>query len=270
MIHATAVVSPKARLAATVDVGPYAVVGDDVTLGEGCVLMAHAVVLGPTVMGAGNVVHPHAVLGGDPQDLKYKGGRTTLVVGDRNLFREGVTVNRGTETGGGETAIGTGNLLMACSHVAHDCRLGDGIVMANGVLLAGHITVESHALLMGLAAVHHFATIGRHAFIAGYTPVAQDAPPFMIVQGIPARVRGVNAVGLQRAGFSEERVRALRDAHRRLYRSGELRSEVLGVLEREMAGNPDVSHLVRFLRASDQGRHGRAGEAHRAQLGPGS
>lgn len=264
MIHPTAVVSPGARLAEGVEIGPFAVVGDDVQLGAGTVLMAHAVVLGPTAMGEGNRVFPHAVLGGEPQDSKYQGGRTRLEIGDRNLFREGVTVNRGTEAGGGVTRLGSGNLLMAASHVGHDCQLGDGIVMANGVLLGGHVKVESHVHLMGMVAVQPFASVGQHAYVAGFTPAAQDVPPFMRVSGIPARVRGVNTVGLSRHGFPEERIAALKEAHRRLYRSGALRAEALEALAREQGGNPDVQALIGFLKASDLGRHGRAREALRA------
>ncbi len=264
MIHPTAVVSPKARLGKGVEVGPHAVVGDDVVLGDGCVLMAHAVVLGPSTLGRENRIFPGAVLGAEPQDLKYKGGKTTLEVGDRNLFRESVTVNRGTEKGGGVTRIGSDNLLMACSHVAHDCRLGDGIVIANGVLLAGHVHVDSHVHLMGLAAIHQFSTVGRYAFVAGYTPVAQDVPPFMIVQGIPPRVRGVNEIGLGRHGFSPERIQAVKDACKKLYRSGALRGEALQALELAGDANPDLKLLVEALKASDQGKHGRALEATRA------
>lgn len=265
MIHPLAFVSPKARLASDVEIGPFALVGDDVELGAGTVLMGHAVVQGPTVMGARNRVHPHAVIGGDPQDLKFKGERTTLVVGDENLFREGVTVNRGTATGGGVTRVGSRNLLMACAHVAHDCVLGDGNVLANGVLLAGHVRVESHVHLMGLAAVHQFASVGQHAFVGGYTPVAQDVPPFMMVAGIPPEVRGVNRIGLKRHGFSHDRIHAIEDAYLRLYRSDLLREEALATLEQEFAGQADVKALVDFLRRAGQGRHGRAGEAVRAK-----
>jgi len=264
VIHPSAVVSPKARIGEGVEIGPHAVVGDDVVLGEGCVLMANAVVLGPAVFGRENRFFPGAVLGAEPQDLKFKGGKTRLEAGDRNLFREGVTVNRGTEKGGGVTRLGSDNLLMACSHVAHDCQLGDGIVMANGVLLAGHVRVESHVHLMGLAAVHQFCTIGRHAFVAGYSPVSQDVPPFMLVQGIPPRVRGVNEIGLGRHGFTPERIKALKDACRKLYRSGALRGEVLQTLELSGESNPDLKALAEALKASDQGKHGRALEAHRA------
>ena len=264
-VHPTAIVSPKARLAKDVEVGPYAVVGDGVELGAGTVLMAHAVVQGPATLGAGNRVHPHAVLGGDPQDLKYKGGKTSLAVGDRNVFREGVTVNRGTESGGGVTRIGNDNLIMACAHVAHDCQLADGIVIANGVLLAGHVRVESHVHLMGLVAVHHFASIGQYAFVGGYTPVGQDVPPFMMVNGIPPRVRGLNAVGLTRHGFGPDRIRALKEAYRKLYRSGALREEALTQLEQDHGEQADVRILIDFLKATGRGKHGRAGEATRSK-----
>jgi UDP-N-acetylglucosamine acyltransferase len=265
VIHPTAIVSPKARVHTEAEVGPYAVIGDDVEIGPGTLLMSHAVVLGPTTMGAGNRVFPNAVLGADPQDMKYRGGRTTLAVGDRNVFREGVTVNRGTETGGGITRVGSDNLLMACSHVAHDCLLADGIVIANGVLLAGHVRVDSHVHLMGLVAVHPFTSIGQHAFVGGYTPVSQDVPPFLIVYGIPPRVRGVNAIGLARHGFSPERIRALKEAHRRLYRSGALREEALLGLEQEHGDQADVRALIDFLKSTDKGKHGRAREALRAR-----
>ena len=261
MIHPTAIVSSKARVHAEAEVGPYAVVGDEVTLGPGTVLMSHAVVLGPATVGKGNRIHSHAVLGGDPQDLKYRGERTTLEVGDRNVFREGVTVNRGTQFGGGVTRIGSGNLVMATAHVAHDCQIGDGNVFANAVLLAGHVRVESHVHLMGVVAVHPFAAIGQHAFVGGYTPVSQDVPPYMMVNGIPPRVRGVNTVGLGRHGYSAARVQAIKDAYRRLYRSGALRDEAVAGLEQDHGDNPDIRALLDFLKRSDEGKHGRAGEA---------
>ena len=260
-VHPTAIVSSKARLAADAEVGPYAVVGDGVEIGAGSVLHSHAVVIGPTTIGKGNRIHSHAVLGGDPQDLKYKGERTSLEIGDGNVFREGVTVNRGTRFGGGVTRIGHGNLIMATAHVAHDCQIGDGNVFANAVLLAGHVRVESHVHLMGVVAVHPFAAIGQFSFVGGYTPVSQDVPPYMMVNGIPPRVRGVNSIGLGRHGYSPERIQVIKEAYRKLYRAGVPREEAVAALEQDHGDDPDIRVLLDFLKRTDEGKHGLSGEA---------
>jgi UDP-N-acetylglucosamine acyltransferase len=262
-IHPTAVVDPEAEIAADVQIGPYAVVGPKVSIGPGTRIMHHATVVGRTRIGRDNVIYPYATLGTEPQDLKYAGEDTELVLGDRNTIREYVTINIGTAFGGGVTRIGNDCLLMACSHVAHDCRLGNRVILSNCALLGGHVVVGDGAILSGLVGVHHFVTIGRNAFISGGTRVAQDAPPFMIVQGEKQQVKCVNVVGLRRHGFPEATIEALRDAHRMIWRGPSIRSRALAEAERRLGHVPEVRELVEFLRASAAGRNGRALERER-------
>jgi UDP-N-acetylglucosamine acyltransferase len=218
-IDPRAVVSPKAQLADDVEVGPFAVVGPDVVLGPGCVIGPHAVVNGPTTMGASNRVFQFASIGDAPQDKKYKGEPTRLEVGDRNTFREYVTVNRGTVTGHGVTRLGNDNLLLAYSHVGHDCVLGSNIVLSNVVMLGGHAELGDWVIMSGYSGAHQFAKIGAHAFIGNNTAVTRDVPPYVLATGQPAEPRAVNSEGLKRRGFSEEQIRAIRNAYRVLYRS---------------------------------------------------
>lgn len=249
-IDPRAVVSPKAEVAADAQIGPFAVIGDDVSIGPGCWIGPHAVVNGPTVMGAGNKVFQFASIGDDPQDKKYQGERTRLVVGDRNVFREYVTVNRGTVTGSGETRIGNDNLLLAYSHVAHDCVLGDHIVMSNVVNLAGHVEVGDWVIFSGYAGAHQFCKIGAHAFIGNNTSVIRDLPPYVLATGHPAEPRAVNVEGLKRRGFSEEQIRAIRNAYRVLYRS-ELKLEDALAQLKDLAREHDVLGVfVEFIERS--------------------
>lgn len=246
-------VDPLATVASTatlddgVSVGPYAVVGDGVHLGADTRLLAHAVVLGPTTLGARNVVHPFAVLGGEPQDRSYRGEPTRLVVGDDNVFREHVTVNRGTAKDRGETRVGAGNLLLAGAHVGHDCVLGDGVLLTNAVLLGGHVTVGDHAVLGGGAAVAPFCGVGRIAFVAGGACVERDVPPFVIAAGDRARVRSLNVVGLERRGVPAASVTRLRGVFRRLFGGRAPRQLVLAELGREADPDPWVRELVASL-----------------------
>ncbi|MFH0910981.1 MAG: acyl-ACP--UDP-N-acetylglucosamine O-acyltransferase [Planctomycetota bacterium] len=263
-IHPTAIIEPGAEIGPDATIGPYAFVGGKVRMGARCRLHPHAAVTGRTTLGSGNTVHPGAVLGGDPQDLKFSGEETELIVGDGNTFREGVTVNIGTASGGERTVIGNHCLLMACAHVAHDCRLGDRVVLANGVLLAGHIVVEDGAILSGLAAVHHFATIGRLSFVGGMSAVRQDVPPFLLMEGNPARPRRLNLVGLKRNGFSAETMAALKKVFRLVYRSNLTRSQALKeVAALDIYPLPEVQEIMKSFRASEAGRQGRALEANR-------
>ncbi len=258
-------VDPSAVLDDDVVVGPFAVVGADVRIGAGTELLPHAVVLGPTTLGARNRVHPHACIGGDPQDLSFRGEVVRLEVGDRNVFRENVTVSRGTMKEQGLTRMGSGCLLMAGAHVAHDCVLGDSVIMGNNVLLAGHVHVESGAILNGAAAFHHYTTVGSLSYVGGLSRIHQDVPPYMVIEGSPARVVKVNAVGMRRAGIVEERVRAVKEAHRLLWRSEMLvRDRALERMERDGGMTEEVAHLVAFLRRQMAGKHGRAREALRA------
>ncbi len=249
-IDPRAVVSPTARVADGVAIGPFAVIGAEVTIGSGCWIGPHAVIDGPTVLGVDNKVFPFASIGGAPQDKKYNGEPTRLLVGDRNVFREYVTVNRGTVTGIGETRIGNDNLLLAYSHVAHDCILGDHIVLSNAVNLAGHVELGDWVIMSGYAGSHQFCKVGAHAFIGNNTSVIRDIPPYVMATGHPAEPRAVNVEGLKRRGFSEEQIRAIRNAYRVLYRS-ELKLEDAVTQLREMAlEQPCLAIFVDFIAQS--------------------
>lgn len=252
-IHPTAVVEPGAKVDPTCEIGPYAVVGADVVLGPRNVLSAHAIVKGHTTLGAGNRVFPHAVIGEIPQDLKYGGEPTRLVVGDRNTFRECVTINLGTVGGGGVTTIANGCLFMAYSHVGHDCTIGDGAIIANSVALAGHILIEDHVHISGLAAAHQFTRIGRLAFVSGLTGVAMDVPPYCMVTGGRAELAGLNTVGLQRAGMTEEQIGRVKQAYKVLFRSNLGLAEAVAQLEQELGAHPEIAHLIRFVKESQRG-----------------
>jgi len=232
-------------------VGPRAVVG------AGTRLLHGVTVMGRTTIGARNVIYPYCVLGGAPQDLKYLGGDTRLEIGDDNVIREHVTLNVGTESGGGLTTVGDGNLLMCACHVAHDCRVGSRCIISNQVLFAGHVHVHDGAVLSGAVAVHHFVTVGEYAFIGGLSRVVQDVPPFLVSEGNPAAPRRVNVVGLRRNDFSPAVVEELQGAFRRIFRSGEAMSTTLEQMRREGCG-PEAARLVDFLAARLEGKHGRA------------
>ena len=267
-IHPSAVVEPGARIHASAEIGPFCVVGPRVTIGPGTRLIQSVVVSGRTTLGARNVVHPFAVIGGDPQDLKFKGEDTVTVIGDENVIRESVTINKGTQGGGSETIVGSRNMIMATAHVAHDTVIEDHCIVANAVLLAGHVRIESWAILSGWVCVHHFVTVGQHAFVAGCSRINQDVPPYMITQGFSGEVKGVNSVGLRRRGFKPEAVNALRDAHKILWRSGLPKQDALAELARLYPALPEIRTLMEFLKASDFGRMGRAREPGRGAPPP--
>jgi UDP-N-acetylglucosamine acyltransferase len=252
-IDPLAVISPQARISDNVTIGPYAVIGADVTVGSHCQIGPHVVLQGPCTLGAGNRIFPFACIGGDPQDKKYQGERTELVIGAGNVLREYVTINRGTAGGGGVTRIGNDNLLLAYSHVAHDCVLGNNIVLSNAVNLAGHVHLADWVILSGYAGVHQFCRIGAHAFIANNTAVLRDVPPFVLASGQPAAPRSVNIEGLKRRGFTEEQIRAIRNAYRVLYRSKLKLEDALQQLT-AMAGEYEVlAPLVEFIAHSSRG-----------------
>ncbi|HXZ60691.1 MAG TPA: acyl-ACP--UDP-N-acetylglucosamine O-acyltransferase [Steroidobacteraceae bacterium] len=250
MIDARAVVSPEARLAADVSVGPFAVIGPGVEIGPRTIVGPHALINGPTVLGADNHVFQFASIGDAPQDKKYRGEPTRLVVGDRNVFREYCTVNRGTTHDKGVTRIGDDNLFMASAHVAHDCVVGSKTVFANGAVLGGHVEIGDWVILGGLSAVHQFARVGAHAFLAGGAMARQDVPPYVMVAGDPAAPHAVNAEGLKRRGFTEEQIRAIREAYRILYRSELKLSEALERLEPLARDRPELRIFVDFIRSS--------------------
>jgi UDP-N-acetylglucosamine acyltransferase len=260
-IHPTAVVDPAAVLGDDVVVGPYCVIEGPVSIGAGTVLHAHVTLMGHTTLGEANVVHAGAVLGAPPQDLKYAGAVTRLVVGDRNQIREHVTFHAGTEKGGGLTTVGSDGMFMVGSHVAHDGHVGNGVIMANHVLLAGHVTVGDRAILNGAAAAHHFTSIGRLAYVGGLSRIVRDIPPFTIAEGHPLRIRAANVVGMRRAGMPADAIARIRDAVHRIFVSDREPARVaMERLEREHAGDPYVAELVAFIRRADTGRNGRAND----------
>lgn len=270
MIHPTAIVDPTAKIDPTAEIGPYAVVGPDVNVAAGVKIQAHATVESHTDIGEGCVIFSHAAVGGAPQDLKYSGEPTRLVMGKRNIVREYATLNRGTPGGGGVTTIGDGNLIMAYVHIAHDCVVGDGVIFANGAQLAGHVTVENHARLGGFVAVHQFCRIGSLAMIGAVSPVGSDVPPFTLCAGPRDRsgLYGLNVIGLRRSGVSRDAIGALKGAYKRIFmeRGGDL-SDALRDVETEFGHVPQVAQMVAFIRASKRGvyRHIATDEESRAE-----
>lgn len=252
-VHPTAVVAEGAILGDDVEIGPYAVVGPDVRIGRGTSVGPHAVVEGRTVLGRRNRVFQLASVGAIPQDLKYRGEPSELVIGDDNVIREFATLHIGTEGGGGVTSVGNHNLFMNFSHVAHDCRVGNHVVFANGATLAGHVTIEDHVIIGGLAAVHQFVRLGESAMLGGGAMVVQDVPPYCIVQGDRAGLVGVNVEGLRRRGFPPEDVQAIRAAYRALFRSGVPLRDAVARLRAEAQPISAVERLLAFLEASKRG-----------------
>jgi UDP-N-acetylglucosamine acyltransferase len=253
-IHPQAIVAASAKIGEGVQIGAFAVVGEEVELGEGCVLHAHAVVQGPSKFGKDNVFHAFGVVGGDPQDYTYGGERTELVAGDANIFREYVTVSRGTQKGGGKTSLGSRNFFLAYSHVGHDCVIGSNTLFVNGATLAGHVTVEDFATIGAFCPVHQFCRIGRYAYIGASTVITQDVPPFSkIVTERETKSFGINTIGLERKGFSAERLRALKRAYRLLLRSKMNTSQALAEMRKTLADSADVQELIRFVESAERG-----------------
>lgn len=265
-IHPTADVAAGAELGRDVEIGPYCVLGPRVRIGDRTRLGPHVVVDGVTEIGEDNLIVGQAGLGGPPQDLSYKGEPTQLSIGDRNTIREFVTINRGTVKGGGLTRVGNDCLLMACSHVAHDCDLSDRIILANNALLAGHVSVGENANISGGSAAHHFVTIGAFAYVGGMTRMVQDVPPYMILEGHPSRVRGVNKIGLARGGQTADAIEELEVAFRRIYRTGNLRKHTLEELRGEYAHSKLVMNLVHALENTEKGAKGRYRESRRDEF----
>lgn len=255
LVHPTAVVSPRAEIGRDVRLGAFSVVGDGVRIGDRTRVASHVVIEGPTTIGEENTIFPFAAIGHPPQDLKYAGEPTELVVGDRNQIREYVTLHRGTVGGGGVTRVGSDNLLMISTHVAHDCVIGDRCILANGATLAGHVTVEDGATVGALSAVHQFVRVGRHAFIGGGSIVVKDALPFARSQGNHAHCLGENAVGLRRKGFSDDEVRHLHRAFRLLLAAKLNTTQAVEAIRADEAliGDSNVAYLVEFIESSERG-----------------
>jgi len=256
-VHPTAIVDAAAELAASVSVGPYAVIGAGVTVGEGTSIGAHCVIEGPTVIGRDNRIFPHAALGAAPQDMKYRGEPTQLVIGDRNTVREFCTFNRGTVQDEGVTRIGDDNWIMAYVHIAHDVQVGCRTVLANNATLAGHVRIGDWVIVGGLSGVHQYCRIGAHAMTGFQSHVSQDVPPFMMVSGHPLSVHGFNIEGLRRRGYSRERIALVKRMHRLLYRDGltleQSRAAIAALAGTVEGGDDDVRLLLDFLAASTRG-----------------
>ena len=253
-IHPTAIVDPKAELGWDVIVGPYAVIGADVVLGDGCEVMNHATIVGPTRIGARNRIFSMASIGQEPQDKKFDGtGESRLEIGDGNSIREFVTINRGTAQGGGVTRVGDNNWIMAYVHIAHDCIVGNDIVLANNATLGGHVTVQDRAYLGGFTAVHQFCQIGEHVMTGGHSMIAQDVPPFVMAVGNRAKLYGLNKVGLERHGYPKEEVQALERAYKKFIRGRGKTEEVLNEIDSSLGEFSLVRRFSKFIRESTRG-----------------
>ena len=260
-IAATAWIDPKAEIDEGVEIGPFCTIGAGAKIGRGTRLMNNVTLMGNVTLGADNVLYPNVVIGAEPQDLSYNGEDTCVEIGDRNIFREGVTVNRGSEKEDGVTGIGNDNFFMANCHVAHDCKLGNHIVIANGSLLAGHVHVNDYASISGGCAVHHYVSIGSYSFLAGLSRALHDVPPYMLVEGIAAKPRCINIVALKRSNFSNDAIDSLAAAHRLLYRTKVGMPHAKEILESKNQLTPEVEHLLTFIGYQQEGRHGRGREA---------
>jgi UDP-N-acetylglucosamine acyltransferase len=257
-------VDPRAEIADEACIGPFCVVGPQARIGRGTRLENNVSIMGRVTMGEFNRVFPGTVIGGDPQDLSYTGGDTEVVIGDHNTIREMVTINRATMKEDGVTTLGSHNLLMACCHVAHDCRIADHVVIANGTLLGGHVHIEQHASLSGGTGVHHFATVGAYSFVSGLSRVRQDVPPYMLVDGTPARPRCINVVALKRNNFAASVIEHLAETHRLLYRAKVGLDNAREILRGNGHLVPEVCRLLDFVQYQHNGMHGRSRELRRA------
>lgn len=252
-IHKTAVVSPKADIADTASVGPYCVVGDGAVLKKGAKLLSHVVVEGNTEIGEETVIHPFATIGLPPQDLKYKNEKTGLRIGKKTIIREYVSIHRGSVGGAGLTEIGDKNFLMAYVHIAHDCKIGNSVVMANAATLAGHVQVEDSVFIGGIVAVHQFTRIGAYAMVGGFSGIGQDIPPYTMASGARAKLYGLNAIGLKRNGFSDETVNTLKKAYKILFREKRTLSDALKTIKNDFPDSKEIRHLVEFIEKNKRG-----------------
>lgn len=252
MIHQTAVIASSARIPESCKIGPFCVIGEEVTLGENCELISHVAIHGPTKIGSGNKFYPFSLIGGDPQDFTFTGQKVFLEMGDNNIVRESVTITRGTIKGGGTTRIGNNCFIMAYSHIGHDCQVGNNVMLVNAATLAGHVIVEEHAVIGAMSPVHQFVRVGRHAYIGGGTVITQDVLPFTkTVARREVGTFGVNSIGLERKGFSKERVAAIQRAYKTIYRNNI--SQALEKLKAEPNPTDDVKMMIDFIEKSERG-----------------
>lgn len=252
-VHPTAIVHPKAKIGMGVQIGPYAIVHEDVEIGDGCSIGPHAIVERWTTLGKDNQIFAGAIVGNQPQDLKFSGEMTRLIIGDHNTIREYATISRGTIGGGGDTRIGSNNFIMSHVHIGHDVHVGDGVVLSHGTAVAGHVTIEDRARIGGVVGIHQFTRIGSLAMIGAHSMVTQDVPPYFLVNGNPAHAYGVNIVGLRRSGQSPEVRMEIQRAYKILYRSGYNVSQAIEQMERTLTSMPEIEHLLRFLRNAERG-----------------
>ncbi|MFC1851110.1 acyl-ACP--UDP-N-acetylglucosamine O-acyltransferase [candidate division CSSED10-310 bacterium] len=252
-IHETAIIAPGAKVGHNVTIGARAMVGENVEIGNNCKIEPGVIIEGWTTIGPNCHIYPYTVIGTPPQDLKFGGEETKVVIGSDNTIREFVTINRATAHGGGETTIGSHNFIMAYAHIAHDCSLGDHNILANAATLAGHIIVEDHVSIGGLSGIHQFVNLGRYAFIGGCSAVSQDILPFSLAVGNHAMIHGLNVIGLQRQGFSTERLNILKQAFRIFFRSTMNRSQAVDHIKNTFEITPDIEHLLTFIEKSSRG-----------------
>jgi UDP-N-acetylglucosamine acyltransferase len=260
-IAANAWIDPRAEIDNEVEIGPFCTIGAGAKVGRGTRLISHVTLMGDVTIGNNNIIYPYVVIGAEPQDTSYRGTGTCVQIGNSNTLREGVTINRGTEKEDGITRLGNDNFLMGNCHVAHDCKLGDHILIANGSLLAGHVHVADHASLSGNCAIHHYVSIGRYSFVAGLCRVLHDVPPYMLVEGIPARPRCINIVAMKRNLFSRDVIDRLAAAHRLLYRTKVGVHHAREILSANGPMTEEVEHLLAFVEGQQEGKHGRRRES---------
>ena len=253
LIHPTAVIHKNAKLGQGTIVGPFSIIGPEVEMGENCEIAASVTIDGHTVMGSRNRIFNGAAIGLEPQDLKYKGESSRVVIGNGNTFREYVTVNRGTEGGGGETRIGDNNLVMAYTHIAHDCRIGNGVLIANSTNMAGHVVIEDNAVLSGATGIVQFVRIGTMAMTGGVSKLSKDLPPYFIADGNPCRIRGINKVGMMRNGLESKTIKIVEKAYKLIYLSGMTLVKAMEIIETDFGELNEIRKLLSFLKSSDKG-----------------
>jgi UDP-N-acetylglucosamine acyltransferase len=252
-IHSTAIVDAKAELDSNVEIGPFCIIKSAVKIKKGSRLFSNVIIEGRTEIGENCTIHPFSSIGFPPQDLKYKGEPTGLVIGDNNILREYITIHRASVGGDGVTSVADNNFLMAYVHIAHDCKIGSNVIMSNAATLAGHVVVEDHAYIGGLVAVHQFTRIGRHAMVGGFSGIAQDIPPYMMASGARARLFGPNTIGLKRHGLSDAAVNAIRKAYKILFREKRTLKDALKKIREEVPATEEIRHLVEFIEENKRG-----------------
>jgi len=252
-IHSSAVIDPGAHLDSSVEVGPFCIIRKGVRIGKGTRLISHVVVEGSTEIGSDCVIHPFTSVGLPPQDLKYKGEDTSLILGDNNIIREYVSIHRASVGGDGSTVVGSNNFLMAYVHIAHDCKVGSNIVMANLATLGGHVVIEDYVVIGGIAGIHQYTRIGKYVMVGGLSRIAQDVPPFMIVSGVEPKLFGPNSIGLKRHGFTDEEINDLKKAYRILFRQKKTIRDAIKKIHDEMPVTDHIRHLIRFIEKNKRG-----------------